>query len=155
MANPSIQLDYDGPDWPLGFIKVLVPGTPVNIMFNVDPNSVNSPNSPQPPFAVGGIVTPPAGVYSYTVRCQQILFQALMPDVHGTQPNIGNIYVVRKGVSGTGNRDDLGSIVATLSPGGVWNLASAPLNNNVFSPYRYSIDADNANDGCFVTLFIG
>lgn len=152
----SVQLDYDGPDWPLGFIAVVTPGVPVNIMSVVDSAGVNNPNAPQPPLPVGGIITLPAKVYSYTVRCQQIIFQALKPGAaHGTQGNTGNVYITRKGVQGAGNRDDTGSIVATLATGGTFTLASAPVNNNVFSPYRYSVDADNANDGVFVTLVIG
>jgi hypothetical protein len=31
MAN-SVLLDRHGPDWPLGFIKVVTPGTPVGLM---------------------------------------------------------------------------------------------------------------------------
>jgi hypothetical protein len=83
------------------------------------------------------------------------MFQAFKPGAsHGTQVNTGNVYIVRKGVQGAGNRDDTGSIVKTLSPGETFFLASAALNRNVYSPYRYSLDADNANDGAFVTLIM-
>jgi hypothetical protein len=76
---------------------------------------------------------------------------------HGTQNNTGNIYIVRyaaRNNSGTGNRDDYGAIVWTLVPGSNLFFSSAPLERNVFSPYRYFIDSDNANDGAFVTLLI-
>jgi ethanolamine utilization microcompartment shell protein EutL len=92
----------------------------------------------------------------YTPRAQQILFQAFKPGAsHGTQLNAGNVYIIRKGDgTGSANRDDMGDIVATLTPGQTFVLASAPLDRNVFSPYRYLVDADNANDGVFVVLLI-
>jgi hypothetical protein len=146
MAN-SVQQDWNGPDWPLGFIDVATPGTPVGIMSLVDPSSVNSPSSPTPGTADAN---------EYTQRAQQIIFQAMKPGTtHGTQNNTGNVYIVRVAQgSGTGNRDDYGSIVKTLVPGETFILASAALNRNVFSPYRYRIDADNAGDGAFVTLLM-
>ena len=61
--------------------------------------------------------------------------------------NAGNVYIVRK----SGNRDDTGTIIKVLSPGETFYLASAPLNRNVFSGYRYYIDADTAGDGALVT----
>jgi hypothetical protein len=69
--------------------------------------------------------------------------------------NTGNIYIVRRGSgSGSGNRDDTGSIVATLVPGQTLFFTAAAVNVNVWSPYRYSIDADNIGDGAFITLII-
>lgn len=154
MAN-SVQLDIYGPDWPLGFIKVVTPGTPVNIMSLVDASSVNAPNTLDPS------VPAVAGQYEYSPSVYQIQFQALKPGAsHGTQVNAGNVYIVRQGVgSGSGNRDDSGAIIATLTPGTttattIYNFVTAPSNKNTFSPYRYYIDADNANDGAYVTLFI-
>jgi len=152
MANPtSVQLDPHGPDWPLGFIKVVTPGTPVGVMSLVDPAAYNNPSTGTPTsFAAG----PSA---EYTVRAQQIIIQAYKPGAsHGLQNNTGNIYITRQGIAGqgSGNRDDTGSIVFTLTPGQTLTLASAPLDRNVFSPYRYSIDADNAGDGAMVTLLI-
>jgi hypothetical protein len=143
----SIQKDRVGPDWPLGYINVATPGTPIGIMSVVDPTGVNDPASPTPG-------TP--GADEFTVRAQQIVIQAYKPGPsHGMVRNVGDIYVVRKGVSpGTGNRDDTGSIIFVLEPGQTLTLASAPLNRNVFNPYRYSIDADNANEGAIVTLII-
>lgn len=143
MAN-SVHRDRQGPDWPLGFISVATPGTPVELMSLVDSGDPNEPES-----------ATSATSDEYTVRAQQILFQAFKPGAHGLVPNVGNIYIVRDGVgSGTGNRDDQGAIVAVLTPGQTFTLASAPLNRNVFSPYRYSIDADNAGDGALVTLVV-
>lgn len=141
----SIQKDRQGTDWPLGFISVATPGTPVGIMSVVDPTGVNDP-------AAATSTTSD----EYTPRANQIEFWALKPGAsHGTQVNTGNVYVVRKGVgAGTGNRDDTGSIVATLFPGQSWKLPAAALVRDVLSPYRYSIDADNAGDGAFVNLYI-
>lgn len=145
MAN-SIYKDRQGPDWPLGFISVATPGTPVEMMSLVDPTSVNDPSS-----------ATSATSDEYTPRAQQIIVQAFKPGAaHGMQPNTGNIYIVRDdGVGGgSGNRDDSGAIVVVLAPGQTWTLSSAPLNRNVFSPYRYSVDADNAGDGALVTLLM-
>ena len=71
MANPtSVQIDPQGPDWPLGFIKVVTPGTPVGIMSVVDPPpALNDPSVATPTsFAAG----PSA---EYTARAQHIVFQ--------------------------------------------------------------------------------
>jgi len=61
--------------------------------------------------------------------------------------------VVRKG-QGTSNRDDTGVIVATVLPGQTLSLVAAALNLNVWSPYRYYLDADNPGDGAFITLIV-
>lgn len=155
MAN-SIQKDFRGPDWPLGFIQVAVPRTPVSIMSLVDPNSVNAPNAPQPPVAVGGIVTPSAGVFAYTPRGYRLIFQAFKPGAaNGTQVNTGYVYVVRAGNLGAGNSNDYGSILYTLTPGQSWELIAGYGGDNMLNPYRYSIDGDTAGDGAFVTLISG
>lgn len=110
----------------------------------VDPTSNNSP----------GTATNPTN-YQYTVRAEEIMVQAFKPAASGTQLNTGNIYIVRRGSgSGSGNRDDTGSIVATLVPGQTLFFTAAAVNVNVWSPYRYSIDADNIGDGAFITLII-
>jgi len=136
----SIHLDRQGPDWPLGFLNVQTPGIPVGFMSVVDPQGLGDPASPY---------------QEYTVRAEEIVVQAVKPGTsHGTQLNTGNVYIVRKGVQGSGNRDDTGSIVVTVYPGQTLFLTAAALNRNVWSPYRYSVDADNAGDGVFVTLVI-
>lgn len=145
MAN-SVLKDKQGPDWPLGSIVVTVPGTPVGIMSLVDPASVNAPETPTP-----GTV----GANEYTERAQQIFFQGMKSNAGvGMVNNTGNIYVVRKGTAGLGNRTDAGAIVLTIPPGATLFLGSAALNRNVFNMYRYSIDADNANDACQVTAIV-
>lgn len=143
----SVMLDQNGPDWPLGIIIVVTPGTPVSIMSLVDPNSVNAPNT--------ATTAATAGEYEYSPLCQQIAFLAVKAGAsHGTQNNTGNIYIVRQGVQGAGNRDDYGAMVWALGPGSNLFLSSAPLVRETFSPYRYYIDADNAGDSCLVTLLI-
>jgi len=134
----SVMRDINGPDWPLGSIIVTVPGTPVNIMSLVDPGITETTASPLNP--------------EFTTRFQQITFQGFKAGAHGLVPNTGNVYIVRKGVGGgTGNRDDYGAIIWVLTPGQTFILGSAALSQNVFSPYRYFADADNANDACQVT----
>lgn len=152
----SVMKDRQGPDWPLGLISVATPGTPVSIMSLVDASNYNDPATAAPTPATANQVD------EYTVRAYGIIFIACKAGAsHGVQINTGNIYIVRKGVQGNGNRDDYGAMVATLPPGATTGiefptffLNAAPLNRNVFSPYRYFIDADNANDSCLVTLLI-
>jgi hypothetical protein len=110
----------------------------------VDPTSDNAPET----------ATSPTN-YAYTVRAEEIMVQAFKPASAGTQLNIGNIYIVRRGNGGgSGNRSDTGSIVATLVPGQTLFFTAAAVNRNVWSPYRYSIDADFAGDGAFITLIV-
>lgn len=108
----------------------------------VDPNDYNKPNQSNAGTNTSG--------YEYTVRCNQIRFQAVKPGTHGLADNTGNIYIVREG----GDRDDPGLIVAMVAKGDVLDLPSHPAQGNVMNPYRYYIDADNAGDGAIVTLFI-
>ena len=132
----AVLLDRHGPDWPLGFIEVAVPGTPVKLTSLVDPTDARAPE---------------ARTSEYSPRCQQILLQAFKPGVaHGMQVNAGFVYIVRKG----GDRDDYGTIVKVLSPGESFYLASAPSVKDVFSPYRYYVDGDNAGDGVLAVLLI-
>jgi len=141
----SVMQDKQGPIWPLGQIVVTSPGTPVNIMSLVDSTNRDAPETANPSAA--GV--PGA---EYTNRAQQILFQAFKgsPAVNNT----GNIYIIKKGGTGTQNRSDTGAIVVILAPGQTFSLGSAALNRNVFNAYEYFIDADNANDCAQVTLII-
>ena len=147
--------DFQGPDWPLGLIVVTSPGTPVSIMSLVDPSNVNAPETgfgnqtaPQ--------TIPTAGQQEYSVLAQQIMFQGFKSTA-GTAPmvnNSGNVYIVRKGTAGAGNRTDFGAMVFVLTPGQTIFLASGARNRNTWSHYRYFLDADSANDGAIVTLII-
>ena len=148
MATQSVQKDYQGPDWPLGFIDVVTPGTPVSIMSLVDPNNYAAPNTPTSGTSVN------TNTPEYTVRAQQIMFMGYKPNTHGLQTNAGLVYIMRKGVQGAGNRDDYGSLVKVLAPGETFFLSSAALNKDVYSPYRYYLDADNGGDGALVTLIM-
>jgi hypothetical protein len=144
MAN-SVHQDKQGPVWPLGNIAVPTPGTPVRITNLVDSGNVNAPES-----------TTSSTSDEYTVRAQQIIFQAYKA---GAAPprsgaNTGNIYIVKKPLAGAGGVGDIGTVIATLAPGQTFILGSAALNRNVYSPYEFYIDADTALDGCQVTLII-
>jgi hypothetical protein len=144
MAN-SVHKDIQGPDWPLGNIVVVTPGTQVSIMSLVDPSLVNAPENPT------GTTTD-----EYTRSAQQIVFQGFKV---GANPprlanNTGNIYVVRKPLTGAGGTTDVGTIVAVIAPGQTFVLSSSSLVRNVFNLYRYLIDADNAGDACQVTAIM-
>jgi hypothetical protein len=138
----SVALNRYGPTWPLGFIEVVTPGTPVRITSLVDPNAYGAPETLTTPG-----VNPSSAIPEYTFSAQQIIFQAAKPDTHGTQGNVGNVYICLA----TGTRDDPGLIVHTLTPGETFELASAAMRVNVFNLYSYYLDADNAGDGAFVT----
>lgn len=140
MAN-SVMRDIQGPDWPLGLITVAAPSTPVDVMSLVDPNVTETESGTlNPEFT--------------SARFQQIIFQAVK-SVAPVVANAGAIYIVRKGAAGgSGNRTDIGAIVAILQPGQTFILGAPALSNNVLSPYRYFIDADNAGDGCLVTGYV-
>jgi len=143
MAN-SVLVIPAGPLWPLGSIVVSTGGVPVGIMSVVDPNGDNDPNTPTT-----------AESDDYTRRCQQIVFQGFKQTGGAAPmvPNAGNVYILKRG-SGSVNRDDAGSLIGILLPGGAFVLASAPLNRNVFSPYDILVDADNNGDSASVLLII-
>jgi hypothetical protein len=144
MATQSIMKDRQGPDWPLGMIVVTSPGTPVRVTSLVDPNNYNAPET-----------ATTTNADEYSPICQQIMFQGFKAGAsHGVANNSGNVYIMRVGVQGAGNRDDYGALVAVLTPGQTIFLASAPRNRDTFSPYRYYVDADNASDAAIVTLIV-
>jgi hypothetical protein len=151
MATQSVQKDpKSGPDWPLGGIFVTTPGTPVGIMSLVDPNSYNAPETATANLAAGT-----AQQDEYTSLFQQLQFQGFKSNSGtGMIPNVGNVYIMRKGVQGAGNRTDFGSIVAVLLPGQTIFIASSARNRDTFSGYRYYLDADNASDGAIVTGYV-
>jgi len=117
------------------------------MMINVDPGLVNDPNKAASPAA------PTAA--EYTVRAQQIVIQGMKVSGSGLATNTGNIYICAPGVgAGTGNRSDTGCIVLVIPANQTGVIASAPLNRNVFDPYRLFVDADNAGDSAIITLII-
>jgi len=144
MANSVFQ-DPFGVDWPLGYVKVATIGTPVNIMANVDPGNNNAPNS---------------STGEYTPTCHKVTFQGYQPGNANVawQPNQGNIYIYRalgpgnSNSGGPGNRTDTGALLYVLPPGGFVTLPSNEFDGPTISPYRYTLDGDNNNDGAVVTL---
>ena len=139
----SVERNVNGPVWPVGLATVAASGTPVNVMKAVDSTLGNAPESSAP--TITG---------EYPVRCQQIIFQALK-SVAPVVQNVGPAYVlIPPAAGGTGNKTDSGALVKVLAPGETFILGAAALSHNVFNPYQYLIDADNAGDGVLVTLLI-
>ena len=140
----SVQQDRSGPDWPLGFVKVTASGTPVSLMVNVDPNSVNSP---------GNATTALSAEYTPVVRA--IAIQAMMPNANNSGPQMttGNIYLMRAAAGGNGNLTDYGSIVRTIPPGSEFFFPPDGAGQIRFSPYRYYLDVDVSGEGGMVTLY--
>jgi hypothetical protein len=144
MATQSVMKDWkSGPTWPLGLIVVAAAGTPVGIMSLVDPSSVNAPET-----------ATTASSDEYTSCFQQLMFQGFKANTDGLQTNAGNVYIMRKGVQGLGNRDDYGAMVAVLLPGQTIFISSAPRVRDTFSGYQFYIDADNNGDSALVTGFV-
>lgn len=157
MANSVFQ-DPFGVDWPLGYVNVSAAGTPVNIMHNVDPNNNNTPSASSTPGS-------PATASEYTPRCHKILFQGFKPggaNNNAMIPNTGYIYILRalgpnnQNSGGSQNRADTGAIVAMVAPGNIAPygivIPADEVDLGTISPYRYTIDSDNNNEGCVVTL---
>jgi hypothetical protein len=145
VAN-SVHRDRQGPDWPLGFIAVAASGTPVNLMVNVDSAKVNAPETPTPGTA---------GADEYTARAQQMIFQGMHPSAGKMINNTGMSYILRAPAGGgTGNLTDTGTIVALVPPGVTIVISSAPLNRNVYNPYRYFVDTDVSGEGVQATLLM-
>jgi hypothetical protein len=148
----SLYRGYSGPLVPLGLVAVGTPGTPVQFTVNIDPTSLNAPETftPAPSANNTGAAT---SSNEFTITCQQIIIQAYKSNGGtGVVNNTGNIYIMMKGAGGSGNRTDFGAMVAVLTPGQTLILASAPVNCNVFNPYKYFVDADNPGDSALVTL---
>jgi hypothetical protein len=150
----SVYLDFGGDDWPLGVVTVAAPGTPVNIMRNVDPNNN---------WAGATVSSPASPVAEYAARCHRIWFQGYHAGANnnGLVQNTGQVYVVRAPgpgnnntyfPGGPGNRSDSGAVVAVVPPGGNFMLPAMEQDGKVISPYRYTLDADTAGEGALVTL---
>jgi hypothetical protein len=136
---PIIFQDIYGPDWPLGLIS----GPVIPIMGNVDPGLVNAPENSNRTGAT----------LEFTPTCYGIVFEGFKvhPVTKLIVPNVGNVYVVRKG----GSKADPGTIVLVVKSGETRQLNAPPVNNNSLNPYRYYIDIDVDGDGAIVTLKLG
>ena len=141
MAN-SVLVIPQGPLWPIGLIVVASGGSPVGIMSLVDPNGDNDPNTPTSPTTD-----------EYTRRCQQVLLQGFKQTGGAAPmvPNTGNVYILKR--STTASRDDAGSLLGILLPGGAFDVSTATL-DRTFSPYDIVLDADNDGDSAIVSLVI-
>jgi hypothetical protein len=143
----TVYKGYSGPFSPLGLIVVVTAGTPVIMSSLIDPSSNNAPETATPAASANntGAIVPSN---EYTVTFQQIMIQGFKAGAggNGLVNNSGNIYVMIKGAAGLGNRTDYGAMVLCVAPGVTAFLASAPLNRNVFTPYKLFIDADNNGD---------
>ncbi len=138
---PTVLKDRYGPDWPLGFIKVPTPATVVSIMSLVDANNFNAPGTASN-----------SSTAEYSERVHSVYFQAVKPGANnvGLVPTANNVYIVRSG----GNKNDPGTIVAMIGPGNNYTVTMTSQVRNGFSPYRYYLDVDTANDGALVTALI-
>ena len=151
MAN-SVMQDPFGCDWPLGYVNVPTGGTPVNIMVNVDANNVNAPGRSPGQWGVN------SNQAEYSPTCHKVTFQGMKPGNNSMVPNTGYVYIMRalgpgnQNAGGPQNRSDPGAMVYVLPPGGSVTLPSQEIDGPTISPYRYTLDVDNNNEGALVTL---
>lgn len=138
MAN-SVLKNNTGPIWPFGCVVVPTPGTPVRITVNIDANNNNAPEST-------------TGT-EWSVAFRSIWFAGFHQDANNNmQPNNGNIYVMMNPSGGSGNRTDAGAMVMIVQAGTTAPLpASLASPGDRFSPYKFYLDADTANDAALVT----
>jgi hypothetical protein len=149
----SILKDLSGADWPLGFISVPTPGTPVRFTALVDPANDNAPETAT---VRGGT----AGQRS-TPTCNQIILQGCKRNVDGTWAvNTGNVFILRRPNTGggtgagTGANADFGVMVGVITPGGAYNLPpSGGIPITSLSPYKYYLDATVAGEGAIVVCW--
>ena len=125
-------------------------GTPVNIMSRVDANNNNAPGT-----AANGTNA------EYTPRCHRIVFQGYKPGSsnNGMVVNSGLVYILRslgpsnQNSGGPQNRTDSGAMIYVLGAGNSLTIECDQIDRATMSPYRYSLDSDNNNDGALVTLY--
>lgn len=141
MANSVLKIK-GGPMWPLGFIGIVTPGTPVLLSSYIDPNNYNAP----------GVFNAAQSDEYVQARFNQIMIQAIKPGAtHGWQRNVGNVYVLMSGDgTGSANRDDQGVLIAYLEPGQNYIINPSAQNRDVYSPYSFWVDGDTAADGVTV-----
>ena len=142
----SVQKNRTGVVWPLGFVKVTTPGTPVCIMANVDANNVNAP----------GVATSNLSA-EYSPAARGLGIQAFLPNNNnsGMQPTTGNIYLMVPAAGGNGNLTDFGSMVKIITSGSDFFFPPEGCGVDLFNPYGLFLDADVAGEGALVTLYGG
>lgn len=149
MALSKISL-RTGPVWALGYINVANSGTPAGLMTNVDANNTMSPLFSPSPGNPGA---------EYTPRFRSIWFYGLQPGANnnGLVNNTGRVYInynplqANNNYNNNQNRSDAGSIVGWVDPGQAFVLPqSLGAGSLELSPYSYTLDSDNNNDGCIV-----
>ncbi len=138
----SVLKNVRGPVWPLGFIKIVAPGTPVRITSLIDAGAVNAP----------GASNRSGATLEYTPSVNKIVFRGSKTAAHGMVNNANPVYVVMG--SAADARDDPGRIVAVVTPGTTVEIIASPLVKNVFNLYDFYVDGDSADDGLLVTAYI-
>lgn len=122
------QNNPTGGVWPLGFIKVLAPGTVKNLNLNVGTQK---------------------GKFG-AARVRQIIFST--PGGASGTPNNGNIYIIYKTGEGGNDRTDLNNTILVIPPGQQNSLPHGhSLDAAKLGIESFVIDADVANDGVFVS----
>ena len=142
----SVQKNRTGVVWPLGFIRVASPGTPVSLMSLVDSANVNAPGVPTSNLSS-----------EYSPAARGLGLQAFLPNNNnsGMQPNAGNVYLLVPAAGGNGNLTDFGSMVKILPSGSDFYYPPEGCGVDLFNPYGLFIDADVAGDGVLAVLYGG
>lgn len=150
MSVNSIQKLRGAAITPLGFIKVPAPGTPVSIMFNLDPGNNNAPGTPT------GITLNKYGAdLPYSPAMRGFGFQGYHQAANNSVVvNTGQAYVlVAPAAGGSGNNQDSGAIVKVVPVGGDYFYPPEGANIDRISPYYIWVDADVAGEGLMVVAY--
>ena len=143
----SVYQSRTGTVWPLGYIAVPTPGTPVCIMHNVDASNNNAP---------GTASNSSTSEYATVVRALAIQGYHPGANNNGMVANVGNIYLMMRPVgSGTGNRSDTGAMLKVIPPGQDLFFPIDPTGQSAHDPYSYFLDGDNSTEGALVTAYSG
>lgn len=134
-----------GPVWPLGYINVANNGTPARVMSLVDANNNSSPTFSPSSGSPGS---------EYTIRFRSLWFYGIKPGANnnGMVNNAGRVYIsYNPSGNNNQNRTDAGAIVGFVEPGSYFVLPQSLGSSDLqVSPYAYTIDSDNDNDGALV-----
>ncbi len=149
----SVQKLRGNPATALGFVTVPTPGTPVNLMVNLDANNNNAPGTPNPPPGAF-----PSTKTEYSPNCRGFSVQGYQPgnNNNGMIPNTGNIYLLMfPSPGGSGNLTDTGCMLKVIGPTEDFFFPPDGRGQEMFSLYNYRLDADVAGEGGLITAWGG
>jgi hypothetical protein len=79
-------------------------------------------------------------------------YEAAAMDIIVSTPstNTGDVYLVLRAMDGTFDKDNDGTVILLISPGGSRNLAQAAYHGNKYKLADIGVDSDDYNDDYFI-----